>query len=77
MMPKNLNHFFTALNQDLDFKQRLKAADQPEIFLQVTQEYGYTFTKDDLQRIVQELPEEELAAVLNPGIAPRRHLIPM
>jgi predicted ribosomally synthesized peptide with nif11-like leader len=76
-MQTSLNQFFTALSQDGNFKQRLKAAKQPEIFLQVMQEYGYSFTKDDLQRIVQELPEEELAAVLNPGVAPRRHLIPM
>lgn len=77
MMQTSLNQFFTALSQDFDFKQRLKAAKQPDIFLQVTQEYGYSFTKDDLQEIVQELPEEELAAVLNPGVAPRRHLVPM
>jgi predicted ribosomally synthesized peptide with nif11-like leader len=76
-MPTNLSQFLMALSQDFDFKQRLKAAKQPESFLQVTQEYGYSFTRDDLHGIVQELPEEELAAVLNPGVAPRRHLMPM
>lgn len=77
MTQKNVNQFFSDLRQNQALQQRLKSIRHPEIFLQVTKEFGYSFTLDDLQLIALQLPEEGLAAILNPGIAPRRHLMPM
>jgi predicted ribosomally synthesized peptide with nif11-like leader len=76
MAQKNAAELFKAVKQDQVFQERLKAASKPEAFIKIAKERGYDFTVDELQIELSKLSEEELAAIVNPGIAPRQHIYP-
>jgi predicted ribosomally synthesized peptide with nif11-like leader len=73
---ENAARFFKAIRQDQGLKEKLKATTDPETFLKIAEERGYSFTLEDLDTTISKLSEEEFAAVINPGIGPRLHLIP-
>lgn len=68
--------FFKAIQQDEAFKQKLKATTDPETFIKIAEQRGYGFTTEELENAIGKLSAEEFAAVINPGIAPRRHIMP-
>jgi predicted ribosomally synthesized peptide with nif11-like leader len=76
MTQKNAAQLFKALKQDQALKARLKAAADPEAFIKIAQERGYNFTVTELQTELSQLSSEEVAAIVNPGIAPRLHIYP-
>lgn len=76
MGQKNAAQLFKAVKQDNALQEKLKAATDPAAFIQIAQERGYHFTPEELQAEIDKLSEEELAAVINPGIAPRHHILP-
>ncbi len=76
MGQKNAAQLFKAVKQDNALQEKLKAATDPDAFIQIAQERGYHFTPEELQAEIDKLSEEELAAVINPGIAPRHHILP-
>lgn len=67
---------FKAIKQDQAFKERLKAVSEPEAFIKIAKERGYDFTVEELEVELSKLSEEELAAIVNPGMAPRQHIYP-
>ncbi|MEC4815775.1 MAG: Nif11-like leader peptide family natural product precursor [Scytonema sp. PMC 1069.18] len=76
MAQQNAAQFFNAVKQDRAFQERLKAASEPEAFIKIAKERGYDFTVEELQLELSKLSEEELAGIVNPGIAPRQHIYP-
>ncbi|MBW4636616.1 MAG: Nif11-like leader peptide family RiPP precursor [Iphinoe sp. HA4291-MV1] len=76
MAQKNAAQLFKAVKLDQALKERLKAAADPETFIKIAQERGYDFTVEELQTELSKLSSEELAAIVNPGVAPRFHIYP-
>jgi predicted ribosomally synthesized peptide with nif11-like leader len=76
MIQNNAAQLFKAVKQDQAFQQRLKAATNPEALIKIAKERGYDFTVEELETEISKLSEEELAAIVNPGIAPRTHIHP-
>ncbi|NMG20873.1 Nif11-like leader peptide family natural product precursor [Brasilonema bromeliae] len=76
MTQTNAAQLFKAVKQDQVLKERLKAATNPEAFIKIAKERGYDFTVEELQTEISKLSEEELAGIVNPGVAPRSHIYP-
>jgi len=76
MAQEHAARFFKAVQQDEALKQKLKATTDPETFIKIAAQRGYNFTTEELDTAIGKLSEEEFAAVINPGIAPRRHIMP-
>lgn len=76
MTVESVTEFIEAAKQDLALVERLKAATTSDSCVKVAEEYGYTFTTEELEAGLSKLSPEELAALINPGIAPRRHIEP-
>lgn len=76
MTQENAARFFKAINQDQALKAKLKATTEPESFIKIAEERGYQFTVAELDKEISQLSSEQFAAVINPGVAPRRHIMP-
>ncbi len=76
MTQKNAARFFKSIHQDEALKAKLKATDDPETFLQIAGDRGYQFSLAELDDAISKLSHEEMASVINPGVSPRRHLMP-
>lgn len=76
MAQENAARFFKAVQQDEALKAKLKATNDPQTFLQIAEQHGYHFTVEELDTEIGKLSPEQLAAVVNPGVSPRRHLTP-
>ena len=76
MTQENAARFFKSVQQDQGLKAKLKAITDPGIFLQIVRERGYVCSLEDLDGAISKLSHEEFAAVINPGVSPRRHLMP-
>ncbi len=76
MPQQNAAQLFKAVKQDQALKQRLKATANPEAFIKIAKERGYDFTVEELEAEIDKLSEEDLAAIVNPGWGPRRHIHP-
>lgn len=76
MTLESVTEFIAAAKQDQGLMERLKAATHADTCVQLAEEYGYTFTTEELQAELSKLSPEELATMINPGIAPRRHIEP-
>ncbi|MBD2340708.1 Nif11-like leader peptide family natural product precursor [Calothrix sp. FACHB-156] len=76
-MPRqNAAQLLKAVKQDQALKQKLRATANPEAFVQIAKERGYDFTVDELESELDNLSEEDLAGIINPGWGPRRHIHP-
>jgi predicted ribosomally synthesized peptide with nif11-like leader len=76
MTQEHAARFFKAILQDDALQARLKATTDPETFIQIAANRGYKFTVAELDAQIGQLTPEEFAAVINPGISPRRRLMP-
>ncbi|MCT7980732.1 Nif11-like leader peptide family natural product precursor [Laspinema olomoucense] len=75
MTQKNAAALFKAVKEDLALQQQMQAAKNPEAIRKLAQERGYSFTDEELNHEISQLSKEELSCMINPGIAPREHLI--
>ncbi|MBD2301872.1 Nif11-like leader peptide family natural product precursor [Nostoc sp. FACHB-87] len=76
MALQNAARFFKAVKADQAFQQKLRATANPEAFVKMAQERGYDFTVAELEAEIDNLSPEDLAAIVNPGWGPRRHINP-
>jgi predicted ribosomally synthesized peptide with nif11-like leader len=76
MTQKNAAQLFKTVKQDQALKEKLKAATNPKAFIDIAKERGYNFTLEELDVEIAKLSSEELAAIVNPGVAPRTHIYP-
>ncbi len=68
--------FFKAVQKDQALKSRLQATSDPQAFIRIAADRGYTFNENDLETAIDQLSESELAAIFNPGVGSRRRLVP-
>lgn len=76
MAQEHAAQFFKAIQQDEALKAKLKAITGPESFIKIAENRGYNFTLKELETEIGKLSPEQMAAVINPGISPRRHILP-
>jgi predicted ribosomally synthesized peptide with nif11-like leader len=76
MAQDNAARMFKAVQQAQASQERQKAIGNPDAFIQLAANSGYSFTVTDLQTQISQLSDEEIAAIFNPGLGPRRHLMP-
>lgn len=76
MTQQNAARLFEAVKRDQALQEKLKATANPEAFIKIARERGYEFTAEELDREIDKLSEEDLAAIVNPGWGTRRHLNP-
>lgn len=76
MSQDSASRFFKAAQQDEALQLKLKATTNPETFIKIADEKGYHFTVEELQAQIEKLSPEAIASVINPGVGPRRHLVP-
>jgi hypothetical protein len=55
---------------------KFEAMAHPELFVQAAANQGYYVSPEELDSQIRKMSLEEISCVINPGIAPRRHLIP-
>lgn len=74
----NLNaaKLFKTVQKEAVLTNKEKALKHPRRFLKIAKECGYNFTAENLDSEIDKLSEEELAALMNPGVGPRQHLVP-
>lgn len=73
MSKESVSEFFLAVSSDETLQEKLAAATQPENFIKIAQEKGYSFTTEELFAVISEqnngeLNDEELNTVAG-GIA--------
>jgi predicted ribosomally synthesized peptide with nif11-like leader len=74
MSKESVSEFFLAVSSDETLQEKLAAATQPENFIKIAQEKGYSFTTEELFAVISEqnngeLNDEELNTVAG-GKAP-------
>jgi predicted ribosomally synthesized peptide with nif11-like leader len=68
--------FLAAVKQDEGLRKRLKTAESHQSCIDLAEQSGYFFTAEELQAVLSQMSDEELAEIINPGIAPRQHIDP-
>jgi predicted ribosomally synthesized peptide with nif11-like leader len=68
--------FFKAVKKDQALKAKLQATSDPQAFIKIAADRGYTFTEGELETAIEQMSEAELAAVFNPGVGSRQRLVP-
>ena len=76
MSQKNAASVYKQVTKAQADQQRQEALNDPETFIKLATARGYDFTAEDLKAQLDQLSDEEVAAIYNPGIPPRRHLFP-
>jgi Nif11 domain len=71
----NAAQLFNSLRTVQENQLRAHSLQNPEKFVQIAESRGYNFHINQLAEEVANLSEDELAAIWNPGIGVRRHLI--
>jgi predicted ribosomally synthesized peptide with nif11-like leader len=76
MTQENAARFFKSIKEDQELQQKCKAITDAESFVKMAEQRGYSFTTEELEKALDELPPEEVAATINPGVGPRQHILP-
>jgi predicted ribosomally synthesized peptide with nif11-like leader len=76
MSQTSVAEFLTAAKENEGLRQKLKTAMDAESCVDIAEDIGYDFTSDELLAELGNMPEEEVAGIVNPGISPRRHIEP-
>jgi predicted ribosomally synthesized peptide with nif11-like leader len=74
MSQATVNQFVTAVKEDPNLMAELNAAVDVESYYKIAQDHGYFFTSEELNAELGQDSQEELAGMINPGMAPRKHL---
>lgn len=76
MTQESVTKFLADAKQDEALRKRLKMAESSQSCIDLAEQSGYVFTAEELQAQLSQMSEEEVAEILNPGIAPRQHIEP-
>ncbi|MFQ4142383.1 Nif11-like leader peptide family natural product precursor [Chlorogloeopsis sp. ULAP02] len=76
MSQASVKEFLATAKQDDAIRQQLKSAMTVHGCIEIAKDSGYDFTAEELQSQLNEMSEEEVAEIVNPGVAPRRHIQP-
>jgi hypothetical protein len=67
---------FKAVRDDQASKYKQVAIKHAEAFVKIASRHGYRFTEDTLAESLTHLSDQEVAAMVNPGVGQRTRLIP-
>jgi predicted ribosomally synthesized peptide with nif11-like leader len=76
MSQRHAAEFFKSVKKDQLQTCKLKAIQDPTVFIRMASDRGYSFTEDELESVLESLTEGELAAITNPGVGSRQRLVP-
>jgi hypothetical protein len=63
------------INAEQDRQLRLQAIQDPRGFMRLAEQQGYHLNLNKLTEEISNLSAKEIAAIWNPGIGDRRHLL--
>lgn len=72
---ENAARLFKQVHAEQDRQLRLKAIENPSVFIQLAEQQGYRLDHTNLAAAIENLSDEAIAGIWNPGIGPRRHLV--
>ena len=76
MNQPSVSQFLADAQQNEALRKRLRAAMSIQSCVEVAESYGYLLSSEELQSELDQMSEEELAELINPGVAPRQHIKP-
>jgi predicted ribosomally synthesized peptide with nif11-like leader len=76
MSQRHAAEFFKSVKKDQLQACKLKAIQAPTEFIKMASDRGYSFNEDELEAVLEQLSEGELAAITNPGVGSRQRLVP-
>lgn len=76
MHKQNAARLYKAVQKAAANKERKAALNDPEAFVKLAAARGISLTVEKLATQISRLSDEDVAAIFNPGIPPRQHLIP-
>lgn len=76
MSQRHAAEFFKAVQKDQCLQSRLQATRDPKSFVKIAAERGYNFSEEELETVLNQLPDHEIAALTNPGVGSRQRLVP-
>ncbi|MGP1387680.1 MAG: Nif11 family protein [Thainema sp.] len=76
MAQQNAARIYKNMQQAYANQERQKALNDPQTFIQLATARGYNFTVEELETQLSQLSDEEIAAIFNPGLGPRKHIFP-
>ena len=76
MLKQRAAELLKAVKQDLAQQVKLEVMNNPMSWEQLAKSHGYKLTEGDLEQWLDQLPMNDLASIVNPGIGIRHHLIP-
>ncbi len=76
MNQPNVSQFLADAKQNEALRKNLRAAMTLQSCIEVAESYGYHLSSQELQAEFDQMSEKELAELINPGVAPRRHIKP-
>ncbi len=71
----NAARLFHSLENAQDQQLRQRALKNPRTFMRLAAQQGHQINLHNLEAEVARLSTEAIAAIWNPGVGPRRHLI--
>jgi hypothetical protein len=72
---ENAARLLKTIHAEQDRQLRLQALNEPSTFINLAEKQGYCFHLKNLSEEMDQLSEEAMASIWNPGIGPRRHLV--
>ncbi len=76
MLDNNAAKIFKSVAEAQATAEKKQAIAHPASIIQMARQRGYKFSKTQIKKELNQLSEEELASLLNPGVSPRHHLLP-
>ncbi len=71
----NAARLHKGINAEQDRQLRLQAIQDPQRFILLAQQQGYNLNSNNLTAEIAALSASTIAAIWNPGIGDRRHLV--
>ncbi|MGB8702552.1 MAG: Nif11-like leader peptide family natural product precursor [Thermosynechococcaceae cyanobacterium] len=72
---ENAARLIKTIEAEQDQQLRQQALNDPNQFVRLAEQQGYRFSPRNLAEEITQLSAEAIAAIWNPGIGPRRHLV--
>jgi hypothetical protein len=76
MARENAAHVYKEVKRAHSAQERQRALSDPKTFVELAVARGHRLTVEGLEAQLNQLSDEDVAAIFNPGLPPRLHLFP-